>query len=214
MSQAPRIYRTFLPEVVSNTHDFDVRAVVLGGRRMRGVFARRRISAAECSLFMGLYPGRRMTSEANALKVAGYAARHGVDRLSAARKTVVYTLSLAQSDPGHVLDPTNADGELCPEFVPCIVCYVNEPPPGQVAKAAFVYNRPRQRYEVWLLQPADAGEELYLYYGPNYLRNYPIDSSACDDRLARYIPLESVFRPDPRGIPAPLQVPDWAEADG
>jgi hypothetical protein len=208
MTQASYVYRTFLPEVVSNTHDFDVRWVVHNGRRMRGVFARRSISTPECSLYMGAYPGYRRKKEESALKVAGYVAEHDVDHLTAVRKTIAYTLSLRDRDPGYVLDPTDEKGELLPEFIPYLVCYINEPPPGFTSKAAFVYNMPRQRYEVWLLQAVNQDEEVYLYYGKHYVRDYPVNPGASDDRYSHFIPTESVFRLDQRGIPAPLQVPE------
>ena len=207
MSPATHVYRIFPPEVVSNTHDFDVRWVVHNGQRMRGVFARRTIAAPECSLYMGIYPGHRMRKEESALKVARYAVQHGMDQRTATRKVVTYTLSLREKDPGYVLDPTDEEGNLIPEFIPYLVCYINEPPPEWPAKAAFVYNQPRQRYEVWLLQAVEQDEEVYLYYGRHYLRNYPINSNACDGRFSHFSPLESVFNLDRRGIPAPLKVP-------
>lgn len=207
------VYRTFPPEVVSNTHDFDVRWVVHNGQRMRGVFARRLITASECSLYMGAYPGYRMKKEDNALKVTRYAAQHSVDHLTAVRQTVVYTLSLRDHDPGYVLDPTDDNGNLLLEFIPYLVCYINEPPPGQPAKAAFVYNQPRQRYEVWLLQAVEQDEEVFLYYGKHYVRDYPINPSVKDELFSHFIPLESTFNPDQRGIPAPLQVPKIADPE-
>lgn len=206
MPQETYVYRVFPPEVVSNTHDFEVRWVVHNGWWMRGVFARRAIGIPECSLYMGSYPGRRMTKEENALKVTHYSVRHCVDNMTAVRKTVIYTLSLNRYDPGYVLDPTDEEGELCPEFIPYLVIYINEPPPGKPCKAAFVYNRPRQRYEVWLLQAVEKDEEVYVYYGLNYIRDYSIDPHVHDDQLSHYIPSESVLKPDLRGIPEPLHV--------
>ena len=210
MSPASYVYRTFPPEVVSNTHDFDVRRVVHNGRHMRGVFARRTIGVPECSLYMGVYPGYRIRKEESELKVAHYAAQHAVDRRTAIRKVVAYTLSLREKDPGYVLDPTDEEGNLVPEFIPYLVCYINEPPPECPAKAAFVYNQPRQRYEVWLLQGVEQDEEVYLYYGRQYVRDYPFNPNGKDEQFSHYIPSESIFNLDRRGIPAPLQVPDVA----
>jgi hypothetical protein len=207
MTQETRIYRTFPPEIVSNSHDFDVRWVVHNGRRMRGVFARRPIAVSECSLFMGSYPGHRRSREESALKVARYADRHSAEKLTAIQKTGTYTLSLRDHDPGHVLDPTDENGNLLPEFIPYLVSYINEPPPEFLPKAAFVYNQPRQRYEVWLLQAVEQDEEVYLYYGKHYIRDYPINPGASDERFAHFIPAESILKPDQRGIPATLQVP-------
>lgn len=202
------VYRTFPPEVASNSHDFEVRWVTHSGRRMRGIFARRTIGAAECSLFMGTYPGLRMSKEENACKVARYAAQYGVDHQTAVRQTVAYTLSLRDHDPGYVLDPTDEEGTLLPEFVPYLVCYINEPPPEYPCKAAFVFNQPRNRYEIWLLKPVTQNEEVYLDYGKHYVRDYPINTGANDGMFSHFIPVDSIFKPDLRGIPAPLQVPE------
>lgn len=201
------VYRTFPPEVVSNSHDFDVRWVVHNDRRMRGVFARRTVPAPECSLFMGSYPGHRISRKESTLKVNRYAQEYNVDRLAAIRQVVAYSLSLRDHDPGYVLDPTDDHGNLLPEFIPYLVCYINEPPPGCPAKAAFVYNQPRQRYEVWLLQTVWQDEEVYLYYGEHYVRDYPINPGANDGKFSHFIPTDSIFKPDLRGMPAPLQVP-------
>jgi hypothetical protein len=207
MTQETRIYRTFPPEVVSNSHDFDVRWVVHNDQRMRGVFARRTVPAPDCSLFMGAYPGHRVSKEENTCKVARYEKEHGVDRLIAIRQTVAYSLSLRNHDPGYVLDPTDEQGKLLPEFIPYLVCYINEPPPGCPSKAAFVYNQPRQRYEVWLLQAVQQDEEVYLYYGKHYARDYPVNAGSSDGQFAHFIPADSTLKPDMRGVPAPLQVP-------
>jgi hypothetical protein len=204
------IYRVFPPEVASNTLDFNVRRVIHNGTPMRGVFAERRIDVSECSMYVGLYPGYRKSKEEIANKVTRYAAHHFVDEQIAIRKTCAYNLSLERHDPGYRLDPTDEEGDLLPEFASFLVCYINEPPQEHLPKATFVYNQPRQRYEVWLLQAVERDEEVYLYYGKHYLRDYPLNS-ACDGRFLHYIPGESVLAPDRRGIPAPLQVPEYIE---
>jgi len=201
------VYRVFPQEVTSNSHDFEVRRVAHNDRQMCGVFARQSIGAAECSLFMGIYPGHRMSREENARKVAHFAVQNGVDYRTAVRQAGAYTLSLREHDQDHVLDPTDEQGSLLPEFIPYLVCYLNEPPPGCVSKAAFIFNQPRNRVEVWLLQAVQQDEEVYLYYGTHYLRDYPIDDGASDGRFSHFIPMDSIFKPDVRGIPAPLQVP-------
>jgi hypothetical protein len=148
-----------------------------------------------------------MTKEENARKVVQYAARHGVDHQTAVRHAVAYTLSLRDHDPGYVLDPTDKEGALLAEFIPYLVHYINEPPPGYPSKAAFVYNRARQRFEVWLLQGVEKDDEIFLYYGKHYVRDYPVNAEASDGQFAHYIPADSTFRPDVRGAPAPLQMP-------
>ena len=206
MPQGAYVYRAFPPEVVSNTLDFDVRWIVHNARRMRGVFARRRIGIAECSLYVGLYPGYRKSKEEIANKFTSYAARHFVDEHTAIRKTCAYNLSLERVDPGYRLDPTDDEGTLLSEFSSCIVCYINESPPESSPQAAFVYNWPRQRYEVWLLNTVEQDEEIFLYYGKYYLRDYPFNTT-CDNRIFHIIPVDSVFAPDRRGVPSPLQMP-------
>lgn len=201
------IYRVFPPEVTSNSHDFEVRWVIHNGQRMRGVFARRSISPAECSLFMGTYPGHPMSKEENGRKVADYAVQHGVDHRTAVRQTGAYNLLLGEHDQEYVLDPTDEQGNLLPEFIPYLVCHINEPPPHCASKAAFVFNQPRNRYEIWLLQAVQHDEEVYLYYGKHYARDYPINTGGSDGRFSHFIPMDSIFKPDLRGLPEPLQVP-------
>ena len=199
------VYRVFPPEVVSNTHDFEVRPVLHNRQWMRGVFARRSIPAADCSLFMGTYPGLRMSREESAQKITRYVARYGVDRQVAIRQTVAYTLSLRDRDPGYVLDPTDEDGNLLPEFIPYLVCYINEPPPGCPCKAAFVYNQPRKRYEIWLLQAVQQEEEVFLYYGSHYVRDYPINTLVMNGKISHFIPTDGISDPRsarPPGTPA------------
>ncbi len=205
------IYRTFPPEIVSNTFDFEVRCVVHHGRRMRGVFARRPIQASECSVFVGIYPGLRIRKVENLHKADRYAIRHSVDRYIAMQKVDAYSLSLRAVDPEYVLDPTDAEGNLIPEFIPYIAGYINEPPPKHLVKSSYVYNQPLQRYEAWLLLPVEQGEEIFIYYGNSYLRDYPIDPASCSVRLSRCIPRESIFQFDHRGIPEPLKVPEIAD---
>jgi hypothetical protein len=173
---------------------------------MRGVFARRRIGIPECSLYVGIYPGYRKSKQEIADKFTSYAARHLVDKQTAIRKTCSYNLSLERVDPGYRLDPTDEEGALLPEFTSCVVCYINESPPESLPQAAFVYNQPRRRYEVWLLHAVEQDEEIFLYYGKYYFRDYPFNSS-CDGRF-HCIPVNSVLTPDRRGVPAPLQVPE------
>jgi hypothetical protein len=178
---------------------------------MRGVFARRRIETVDSIVFIGIYPGRRKSQAAMEQKAARYAVRHAVDTRMAARRTNAYVLSLARFNPGYDLDPTDEDGELLPEFAPGIVCYLNENPPGGVPKASFVYNLPRCRYEVWLQEGVEQDEEIFLYYGNQYFRDYPVDAEAAESRYYYIIPEGSAFTPDPRGIPAPLQLPACEE---
>jgi hypothetical protein len=204
-------YRVFPPDVVSNTFDFEARWVIHHGRRMRGVFARRRIDLAESVVFIGIYPGRRKSQTEIEQKAARYSVRHAVDERMAARKTNAYLLSLERVEPGYDLDPTDEDGELLPEFASGIVCYINENPPGSVPKASFVYNLPRSRYEVWLQQGVEQDEEIFLYYGNRYFRDYPVDAEAGESRYYYLIPEGSAFTPDPRGIPPPMEIPPAAE---
>ena len=206
MPKESLVYRAFPPEVVSNTHDFEVRWTVHNDRRMRAVFARRRITAAECSLFVGTYPGYQKSTQEIRDKYTSYADRHFVDAQTAIRKTCAYNLSLERVNPGLRLDPTDAEGALLPEFASSIVSYINESPPGILPQAAFVYNRPRRRYEVWLLHAVEQDEEIFLYYGKYYLRDYPYNST-CADSVFHVIPADATLVLDPRGVPPPLQVP-------
>lgn len=202
------VYRVFPAEVLSNTFDFDVREVVHNGQKMRGVFARRSINASECSVYIGLYPGHRMKKEDSLRKAESYAVRHAANPQMAIHNITAYKFSSQQRDPGYVLDPTDDDGNLAEEFIPYIAGYINEPPPDHKAKSAYVYNLPRRRYEAWLLQAVERDEEIFVYYGEKYFRDYPINPDARSQPAANLIPAESIFTLDPRGIPQLLQVPE------
>jgi hypothetical protein len=207
MTQADFFYRVFPPDVISNTFDFDVRQVTHNSRSMFGVFARRQIRDSECAVFLGVYPGKRRSEKEQDEKAARYAERHGVEWNAAKRRMAAYVLSLKRPDPGYVLDPTDEEGGLAPEYAAGIVLYVNENPPGAAPKASFVWNAPRSRYEVWLREAAAQDEEIYLYYGSRYFRDYPVDEELGKDEYYYNIPAESVFIEDPRGIPPALQLP-------
>jgi hypothetical protein len=153
-----------------------------------------------------VYPGKRRSEKAQEEKAARYAGRHAVDMDRAKRATPAYVLSLKWPDPGYVLDPADEEEALLPDFANGIVFYLNENPPGAVPKASFAWNVPRDRHEVWLQQAAAQDEEIYLYYGGQYFRDYPLDAGAFDGRFYYIIPAESAFTADPRGIPAPLQL--------
>jgi hypothetical protein len=207
MPQEETPYRAFPPEVISNTFDFEVRWVIHNGRRMRGVFARRQIRDSECAVFIGVYPGNRRSEKEHAEKTARYAERHAIDLDQAKRKASAYVLSLKRPDPGYVLDPADEEGVLLPEFSTSLALLVNENPPGAVPKASFVWNAPRNRYEVWLRQAVAQDEEIYLFYGSQYFRDYPVDAELGKDRYYYNIPEGSMFTDDPRGIPEPVQLP-------
>ena len=142
---------------------------------------------------MGTYPGYRKKKEEIARKVANYVAHNSVDYLTGVRKTVAYALSLREHDPGYVLDPTDDDGDLYPEFENYLVGYINEPPPKFPSKAAFVFNLPRQRYEVWLLKAIEKDEEVYLFYGKNYFRDYPINCNSCENKMFPFHSIQQHF---------------------
>lgn len=83
----------------------------------------------------------------------------------------------------------------------------NEPPPGNYSKAAFVYNEPRGRYEVWLVRRVGQGEDVFLCYGDEYERDYFINTTACAGWDGKHMPADSLLLPDPRGAPEPLVLP-------
>ncbi len=207
MPQEEIPYRIFPPDVISNTFDFDVRRVTHNGRRMLGVFARRQIRESECAVFIGVYPGIRRSEKEHMEKAARFAESHGVELDAAKRASSAYVLSLKRPDPGYVLDPADEEGVLLPEFSTSLALLVNENPPGAAPKASFVWNVPRGRYEVWLRQAAAQDEEIYIYYGSQYFRDYPVDDELGKDRFYYLIPEDSVFTDDPRGKPPDLQLP-------
>jgi hypothetical protein len=198
------VYRAFPVEVVSNPFDFEVRLTILNNRLMHGLFSTRGIEANECPLFIGVYPGYRRTIKELTAKSRRISDRAFQEKHPAVQCATPYAFWLGSYDPGYVLDPTDEDGELLPEFAPFIVSYAHEPPPKIHQTAAFVYDRPRQRYEVWLMNPVERDEEVFLYYGNHYLRDYPINLNSTENPFAYYIPEASIFKDDPRCVPPAL----------
>lgn len=201
-------YRMFQPEVTSNTLDFFVGWVCHHGRRMRGVFTRHGIPARDCPLFIGVYPGVMKNHADHHSKVVAYARLHAVDERTATRRVSAYSLSTSRHFPGCLLDPTDEQGILFPSFRSFLAGYLNEPPVNHQPKAAFVFNQPRQRYEVWLMKPVDEAEEIFIYYGEQYPRDYPIDTASTREHVSFRIPAESLLSLDLRGNPHLLNFHD------
>ncbi|MBN2004988.1 MAG: hypothetical protein JXA21_16635 [Anaerolineae bacterium] len=194
----------FGPEVASNTHDFEVRTVTHDGREMLGVVARQDLK--RCPLFLGVYPGLQMSKADSERKLAAYADRYGVDR-AAAELALRYNVAAERYGADVELDPTDDDGHLLPEFAGHIALYVNEVPPRATPTASFIYNEPRERYEIWLLEPLRAGEEVFTCYGNNYRRDYPFNITVCHNREWSHIGNGSTFISDRRGDP-PVWTPE------
>jgi hypothetical protein len=195
----PPVYRVLPEHLLSNSYDFVVRPTVLAGRTMAGVVTRHAIPKTCCPLFLGAFAGHLRTEAEIEQKIRGYMARHKVERAAATACAVAYNLTLAHYQPGFDLDPTDEDGRLLPDFQGCIVNFVNEAPPGRPIKVTFVFNTPRQRYELWLMHGARSGEELFTYYGPLYERGYPINWRAASRIQPGIIPAESVLLIEERG---------------
>ncbi len=190
-------------EVMSNTHDFEARVVVHNGYEMLGVVARHDLK--RCPLFVGVYPGVQMSEKKVSQKLADYADRYGVNRANA-RQAFRYNIAAENYGRGFELDPTDADGNLLPEFADYLALCVNEAPPQMTPTAACIYNEPRERYEVWLLEPLNEGEEVFTCYGINYVRDYPLNITACHNLEWSYIAKGSTFISDRRGAPSPWKL--------
>jgi len=198
MNSIASAFLVFNQDVMSNTHDFDVRRVVHNDHEMLGIVARRDL--ARCPLFVGVYPGIPLSKADAGRKLAEYADRHGVDR-AAAERAFRYNIAAERYGHGVELDPTDEEGQLLPEFLNHIALYVNEAPPQITPNASFIYNEPRERYEIWLLEPLREGQEILTCYGHNYARDYPFNMMACHNWEWAHIPQGSMFIFDKRGAP-------------
>jgi len=80
----------------------------------------------------------------------------------------------ARFDPG---DPRT--GKLWREFEKCEVLYINEPPPDKEVNCVWGKRDGRICDRVYTMRDIEAGEELFLWYGPLYqYRDYPTNAPA------------------------------------
>lgn len=89
-----------------------------------------------------------------------------------------------------MIDPTDDDGAILDEFSLCKGLYVNEPPPGQQVNACFALHHGLQRVEVRLLRKVKADEEVFVFYGAGYPRDYLI-SKQCTGFASVALQIES-----------------------
>jgi len=85
----------------------------------------------------------------------------------------------------YYFDPTLCTNKLLPEFDHCVVHRLNEPSPGLQQNCRWV-RRKYQPSEIWTLRDIEPGEELLLYYGDGYQRNYEINRECvflCEDEV-------------------------------
>jgi len=79
-----------------------------------------------------------------------------------------------------VLDPTDDNGDLMPEFEDRFLgLFANEPPPGTPVNAAFAFCPRRRAIEIWTLHPVATGQEIFVFYGSGYERPYLISEELC-----------------------------------
>mmetsp|Transcript_21148 Transcript_21148/g.45868 ORF Transcript_21148/g.45868 Transcript_21148/m.45868 type:complete len:227 (+) Transcript_21148:242-922(+) len=129
------------------------------------------IPGAGCGLFakepiapfvvLGEYVGQRCSYTALGAKMT----RVGHDRLHA------FGLG-----PNLVMDPTDDEGRLHPDRTP--LSFTNEPAPGGEFNALAMYSKlggPEQQKVYFVTsRQIEAGEELFICYGYDFTREYPI----------------------------------------
>lgn len=85
--------------------------------------------------------------------------------------------------PLYYVDPTLCTDLLLPEFDHCIVTKINEPPKG-FSQNCYWVRKKRKPPEIWSIRDIQFGEELFIYYGSGYQRDYEIDGNCeflCED---------------------------------
>lgn len=172
-------------DAFSNANAFALAEVSKAGRMMLGVVAKHAISGTPVNI--GVYPGRLINTLQSALKREQYALRYGVTRKLDLQRATAYNRDADELAFDHELDPSDADGNILPEFAGHLALYINEPAPDQPLNATFVYDHPNQRYEAWLILPVAAGEEITVSYGRHYWREYPVNAAACAKARLKHI---------------------------
>lgn len=134
----------------------------------RGVVALRDVPAWTC---LGPYPGAVRTLQAH-------------ERLKArGRASDAYAVQFWDSRPGGRIDDTlvidpAVGGRLAAPYRHAAAAYVNEPAGRQRPNAAWTWNFPRHRVELWTTRPLKRGEEVCAWYGDAYDRGYAVPAAA------------------------------------
>jgi len=96
-------------------------------------------------------------------------------------------------NPNFVYDPTDNDGNLLESYKHNVCMYINEPPPHKLNNCAWVFTKKDNfeettLLEIWTFREVKAGEQLYIFYGDDYSRDYAInrDKDACDSNYYNF----------------------------
>lgn len=163
---------------------FEVRRTAYGGK---GVFARRNIKD---SVLVGTYPGTVYTDKQYAALVKKHPRfdTHAVDFWGVEART-------GRIQRTYVITPGSTDGSLVPRFADAVTPYLNEPLPGRMPNAFWVWNLAKHVVEVHTYRRIPAGEEVCICYGNMYARSYP---TACTSLRPKDI-MALHYRLTPRG---------------
>jgi hypothetical protein len=90
------------------------------------------------------------------------------------------------NNPNFLFDPTDENGTILQEYTHNIPLYINEPPPGYLNNCCWVFHSHSDfgqttTLEIWTFREIKKGEQLFIFYGNDYHREYSInrDQNAC-----------------------------------
>jgi len=90
------------------------------------------------------------------------------------------------NNPNFLYDPTDEEGQIMQKFKNNVCIYINEPPPQKLNNCAWVFTtldsfEETTLLEIWTFREIQPEEELYIFYGEEYHRNYEInwEKEAC-----------------------------------
>jgi hypothetical protein len=81
-----------------------------------------------------------------------------------------------------VYDPTDEKGQISPPFISHTPLYINEPPPPFQNNCCWVFHKKDDfdqttNLEIWTFREIKKGNQLFIFYGNDYFREYPINRS-------------------------------------
>ena len=76
-----------------------------------------------------------------------------------------------------VIDPTDDEGKILELYRDNPTLYINEPPPGKSINCRFVEDDSIEHYWVYTCVSIKSGDQLYIFYGKEYEREYTINQN-------------------------------------
>uniref|UniRef100_A0A6C0CMS3 SET domain-containing protein n=1 Tax=viral metagenome TaxID=1070528 RepID=A0A6C0CMS3_9ZZZZ len=145
---------------------------------------------------VGVYPGNVLSMSSHNNKIKDYLEYSNITSSSLIRniydefgKYLFYLdIPMPHIDikPPYYIDPTDSEGVLIPKYKFNPALLINEPSPGELPNLRWVINSKTGRVELRTTTFLEKGQELLIWYGDNYKRDYDINSEECS-KIYNYI---------------------------